>query len=120
MRLMLCRKAFYCYFCAMDNIATGVFVQGATLEEIERMVCRAVDRRMAAFVAFLRQEPPVLVRRKDAAAMLGISLPTLDAYGRVGILHPKHIGGRVFYSEDELSAVKSGRPLREHLPVPKQ
>ena len=84
----------------------SVLVQFATLSDIERMIDRAVEKRISAFYESVRSKPPVLVRRKDAAAMLGVSLPTLDAYGRHGILHPRHIGGRVFYEEGELQSVK--------------
>ena len=92
----------------MDEIHNSVLVQGATLSDIEAMVDRAVERRIRAFYESVRERPPVLVRRKDAAAMIGVSLPTLDAYGRCGILHPRHIGGRVFYEEGELLSRKGG------------
>ena len=61
---------------------------------------------MKAFYDSLRRRDSVLVKRKDAAAMLGVSLPTIDKYGRYGILHPRHVGGRVFYEESELLSVK--------------
>lgn len=89
-----------------SQLVNSVLIQGATLADIERMINRAVDARMKAFYETIKQKPPVLVKRKEAALMLGISLPTLDAYGKLGILHPKHIGGRVFYAEDELLAKK--------------
>lgn len=91
---------------AIDN---AVLVQCATLSDIERMVDRAVARRMDEFLVSLRATgSDRLVRRKDAACMLGVSLPTIDSYGRSGILHPRHIGGRVFYSRDEVEALKGG------------
>ena len=81
-------------------------VQGATLADIEAMVNRAVEKRMAAFYESIRKKPPVLVSRKEAARLIGVSLPTLDAYAKAGILHSRHIGGRVFFLQEELSAVK--------------
>lgn len=90
----------------MEHTINAVLVQNATLADIEAMVNKAVDGRMRAFYEAVREKPPVLVRRKDAAVMLGISLPTLDAYGRIGILHPTRIGGRVFFREDELLSKK--------------
>lgn len=92
----------------MEQMSNAVLIQGATLSDIERMVNRAVDARMKAFYDSLRRRDSVLVRRKDAAAMLGVSLPTIDKYGRYGILHPRHVGGRVFYEESELLSVKGG------------
>jgi len=94
---------------SMEQIQNSVLIQGATLADIERTVDRAVEKRMKAFYDSIREKPPILVKRKDAAKMLGVSLPTIDKYGLYGILHPKHVGGRVFYSEDELLAHASKR-----------
>ena len=88
----------------MMNESNSVLVQGATLSDIERMIEHAIDSRMKAFYDSVRQRPPILVKRKDAARFIGVSLPTLDAYAKAGILHPRHVGGRVFYLEDELSS----------------
>lgn len=92
----------------MEDINNSVLIQGATLADIEAIVRRAIDERLNDFVRSIQQKESALVKRKDAAAMLGISLPTLDAYGKCGILHPRHIGGRVFYLESELLSVKGG------------
>lgn len=92
----------------MEDINNSVLIQGATLADIEAAVRRAIDERLNDFVRSIQQKEAALVKRKDAAAMLGISLPTLDAYGKCGILHPRHIGGRVFYLESELLSVKGG------------
>ena len=88
----------------MENNA--VLVQGASLQDIERMIDRAVEKRMNDFYERIKEKPPVLVRRKDAARMIGRSLPTLDAYAKAGILHARHIGGCVFFDECELLSVK--------------
>ncbi len=90
----------------MENINNAVLIQGATLADIEAMVSRAVERRMSEFYNRVKAKQPVLVRRKDAAKMIGRSLPTIDAYAKAGILHARHIGGCVFFDEDELLAVK--------------
>ena len=90
----------------MEHIDNSVLVQGATLSDIESIIARTIDKRMMAFYDTIREKPPVLIRRKDAARMIGVSLPTIDAYGRCGILHPKHLGGRVFYDERELQSYK--------------
>ena len=93
----------------MEHVNNSVLVQGATLADIESIVNRAIDRRMEVFYENIRQKPPVLVRRIDAARMLHISLPTLDAYAKANILHAKHIGGRVFFSEEELLSLTHSR-----------
>lgn len=89
-----------------SQLVNSVLIQGATLSDIERMINRAVDARMKAFYDSIKEKPPVYVKRHDAAQMLSVSLPTLDAYGKHGILHPKHLGGRVFYDEAEIEKFK--------------
>ena len=76
------------------NITNSVLIQGATLEDIERMVDRAIAKRMEDFYKSIQPKPDPLVKRVDAARLLGVSLPTLDGYGKYGILHPRHVGGR--------------------------
>lgn len=85
-----------------SQLVNSVLIQGATLSDIERMINRAVDARMKAFYDSIREKPPVYIKRHEAARLLAVSLPTLDAYGKHGILHPKHLGGRVFYDEAEI------------------
>lgn len=92
----------FSYLCIMEEIKNSVLIQETTLTDIERMINRAVDARMSEFYERINQKPRVMVKRKDAARMLGVSLPTLDAYAKIGMLHAKHVGGRVFYSDEEL------------------
>jgi len=84
-----------------SQLINSVLIQCATLADIERMINRAVDSRMKAFCDSIK-EKPVYVKRHEAARLMSISLPTLDAYGKHGILHPKHLGGRVYYDETEI------------------
>ena len=84
------------------NIANSVLIQGATLADIERMIDRAVAKRMEDFYKPIQPKPDPLVKRVDAAKQLGVSLPTLDNYGKHGILHPRHVGGRIYYTQSEI------------------
>jgi len=85
-----------------SQLVNSVLIQGCTLQDIERMINRAVDARMAAFYETIKENPPVMVPRIEVSKRLGISLPTLDAYGKHNILHPKHLGGRIYYDEAEI------------------
>lgn len=89
-----------------SQLLNCVLIQGATLADIERMINRAVDARMKEFYDSIKEKPPVYVKRHDAARILSVSLPTLDAYVKHGILHPKHLGGRVYYDEAEIEKYK--------------
>ena len=84
------------------DIQNAVLLMNCTLTDLEKMIDRAIAKRMKDFYESLRQKPPVLVKRKEAAAMLGISTVTLDKYAKFKLLHVKHVGGRCFYELDEL------------------
>ena len=84
------------------NIANSVLIQGATLADLERMIDRAVAKRMEDFYKSIQPKPDPLIKRVDAAKQLGVSLPTLDNYAKFGILQPHHCGGRVYYAQSEL------------------
>ena len=88
------------------NITNSVLVHGATLADIERIVNAAVEARLQAFVESIREKPDPLIKRVDAAKRLGVSLPTLDNYGKYGILTPKHCGGRVYYALSDIERYK--------------
>ena len=83
----------------------AVLVQGISVTELERMIERAVAKRIRQFYEEISEKPPILIRRIDAARRLGVSLPTIDLYARNGILHAKRLGGRVFFDESELELV---------------
>ena len=84
------------------NIANSVLIQGATLADIEHMIDRAVAKRMEDFYKSILPKPDPLVKRVDAAKQLGVSLPTLNNYGKFGILHSRHVGGRIYYAQSEI------------------
>ena len=89
-----------------NNTSNAVLIQGVTVANIEAIVERAVERRISAFYERVKSKPPVLVKRKEAARMLGISLPTIDGYSKAGILHARHVGGRVYFEEEEIKNYK--------------
>lgn len=92
------------------NTANSVLVQNATLADIERMIDRAVAKRMEDFYKSIQSKPDPLVKRVDAAKQLGVSLPTLDNYGKFGILHPRHVGGRIYYAQSEIDTYLYNKP----------
>ena len=85
-----------------SNIPNSVLIQGATLADIERMIDRAVAKRMEDFYKSIQPKPDPLIKRVDAAKQLGVSLPTIDNYAKYGILHPRHCGGRVYYAQSDI------------------
>lgn len=49
--------------------------------------------------------PPLAYSRKEAAEMLGISMPALDRLAKKGKIRPSHLGGRVLYQTSDLVAL---------------
>jgi hypothetical protein len=99
----------------MQTLQTNnaVLIQGCTLADIEAMVNRAVEKRMKDFYENIKAKPPVLIKRKDAAERLGVSLPTLDAYAKAGFLHAQHLGGRIYFIEEEVEQYRKGTSKNE-------
>ena len=87
---------------SVTQIPTSTLIQGASLQDIERMIDKAVGERIKAFYESIRERPPVLVRRKEAAKMIGVSLPTLDQYIKFGFVKAQHLGGRVYVDEQSI------------------
>ena len=84
----------------------AVLIQDCTLADIEAMVNRAVDKRMKEFYENIKEKPPVLIKRKEAAKRLGVSLPTLDQYAKAGFFRVQHLGGRIYFEEAEVIKYK--------------
>lgn len=85
-----------------QQLLNSVLIQGASLEDIKNIIEKAVDERMTAFYESIRERPPVFVRRKEAAKMIGVSLPTLDQYIKFGFVKAQHLGGRVYVDEQSI------------------
>lgn len=87
-------------------ITTSTLIQYASLQDVERMIDKAVQKRMDEFYERIRDKPPALIKRKVAAERLGVSLPTLDQYAKHGFLKITHLGGRVYFDEAEVEAYR--------------
>ena len=82
----------------------AVLIQGCTLADVERMINKAVDERISAFLQEIQEKPTNLLTRKEAADRLGVSLPTLAQYSKYGFIKSQRIGGRVYYAEAEVDS----------------
>jgi len=71
--------------------------------EIEGMITRAVQEGISVLLTAQTQgDPDELVTRKEAAQLLGVSLPTLHDYTARGIIPGYRIGTRVRYKKGEI------------------
>ncbi len=91
-----------------QSIQNAVLIQNVSLQDLERMVKRAVAEQMANIREQLAQKEekkeglPNFFKRIETARMLGVSLPTLAEWTRIGIIKCHRIGYRVYYTEDEI------------------
>lgn len=85
----------------------AMLIQGATMNELEKMMSRLLDKKLADIV---ESTPKVdehpndgLYRRKEAAEKLRISLVTLDNWTKLGIINARRIGTRVYYTDKDIN-----------------
>ena len=90
----------------VDNNQTATLINFMSPRDVEALVQRVIRQEMQKFYEGIQPKADPLVKRADAAKMLGVSLPTLDNYAKHGLLHAKHVGGRVYFLESEILSYK--------------
>lgn len=85
----------------------SMLIQGATMSDLESMISRILDKKLANIIESTPKvedfPKDILYKRKDAAIRLQISLPTLDAWTRAGIINGRRIGTRIYYTEKDIN-----------------
>lgn len=88
---------------------SAVLVQNVSMSDIEATLSRLLDEKLSNLQP-ANQEPVKYLTRKETAAKLRISLPTLADWTRASILKSKRIGSRILYlSTDVEAAIKDRR-----------
>ncbi|MBX9088155.1 helix-turn-helix domain-containing protein [Bacteroides cellulosilyticus] len=93
--------------------STTTFIQGTTLEALEKMISHLLDKKLANITKATSEsdEGPRgdgLYKRKEAAKKLGISLATLTKWSRAGVINYRKIGSRIYYTNSDINnALKS-------------
>lgn len=94
----------------------ALFMQGISIEEMEALIRKVIKEEVCSYFVELegkKVSPHLcpkdelsdnLLSRKDTAALLGISLPTLNDWKNKGVVKPHRIGGKVFYKADEINS----------------
>lgn len=72
------------------------------LTDLVGQIARAVRSEMDAHPQAAQPSPEELLTREEAAQLLGITLPTLRAYTRTGLVVGYRIGTRVRYKRSEV------------------
>lgn len=83
----------------------SILIQGATISDLESMMSRLLDIKLANISTPKVDESPKdrLYRRKAAAEKLQISLVTLDNWTKLGIITARKIGSRVYYTDSDIN-----------------
>lgn len=97
--------------CVMENsISLKIDLPQDVINKLENIIIETVTRTIQQHVADIKAEPKMLTR-KEAAATLRITLPTLRVYELQGRLIPKRAGKRVLYSKEAIEHfIESLRP----------
>ena len=87
--------------------SNAMLIQGMTERSLESMISRLLDEKLATIIESTPKvedfPKDILYKRKDAAIRLQISLPTLDAWTRAGIINGRRIGTRIYYTDKDIN-----------------
>ena len=86
-------------------------VQNVSMSDIEATLSRLLDEKLSNLQPANNQEPAKYLTRKETAAKLRVSLPTLADWTRIGILKSKRIGSRILYLSTDVDAAIKDRRL---------
>jgi len=82
----------------MEN---SILIRNLTVEELREIIRITVKEEIQEASTFKKKET-IYLTRKEAAAFLKISLPTLWAYTRTGRINGFKMGSRVLYKLEDL------------------
>ena len=78
----------------------STILQNVSFSELKELISKTIQEQIGKI-----QEPPPkteLITRKEAAEMLGVSLPTLHCWTKDGRIPAYRIGNRVRYKREEV------------------
>ncbi len=80
---------------------TRIEIENLTVEELKELIAEVFAKELKNHHAeFLKQEE--FLGRRDVANIFKVSLVTIDAWRRKGILKPYKIGKRILFKRSEL------------------
>lgn len=83
---------------------TNVILSSIPVDELKGLIAEVVNQELTKHLTPANQSPASndLLTRKEAARLLGISLPTLLDYTKLGKITGYRLGTRVRYKRSEL------------------
>lgn len=92
----------------MPNILSpnAMLVQGCTMSDFERIISRLLDEKLSKINVYpnnIKEIPKTdLLKRKEAADLLGISLVSLNTWTKAGLIKAYKISTRVYYNRSDI------------------
>lgn len=85
----------------------SMLIQGVTMSDLENMISCLLDKKLTNIFESTSKVDEVpktgLNKRKEAAEKLRVSLVTLDAWTKAGLITAHRIGGRVYYTDKDIN-----------------
>lgn len=92
----------------------SLYLQGISVEDLRTLIRKELEEVLCKYVELEGKKTSLnkcpkdelsnnLLSRKETAALLGISLPTLHDWTNKGVLKSHSIGRKVFYKVDEVN-----------------
>lgn len=96
---------------------TEILLNGISFEQLEStiktIVSETIENAVAGITSTASAKPNELITRKETADLLGVSLPTLHAWTKNGVIPAKRIGSRVRYEKSAvLEALKDVETIK--------
>lgn len=83
----------------------SVNLLGLSIDDFQKIIKEAVAsemQRLEKDKLQSKKEDKEFLTRKEAKAFLDVSATTLWSYGKKKLITPRNLGGRVYYSKNEL------------------
>jgi|ERR1035437_7486662 excisionase family DNA binding protein len=81
----------------------SILIRYLTIEDLQKLI-RSTIREEIQLAIDKKPDENKYLTRKEAAALLKISLPTLNQYTKIGIINGFRIGTRVLYNLKDLES----------------
>lgn len=82
----------------------GIFIESIESDELRETLREVIREELAGAISAPVNQSNTLLTRQEAAQMLGVTVQTIDRYVATGKLLKRKIGGKVFFSGDDIQA----------------
>ena len=79
-----------------------IFFEGSSSDEFIAQLCLKLSEQIIKLKSDNKPVSDELLTRDETAAMLKITLPTLNNWTKAKILTPRYLGRRVYYKKSEI------------------